>query len=130
MLTRQRLAACNVQTQRRLRDLPSSDQKDDGDHLRVAGSEPRRVVVVVDLQVAGNNTDDELCDCRSSGEVKLVNVGLLEAQGQLLHGLRDEVNSLDMVAWLLVGRSIIGDELRRRRVRCCLLQSKQGRQQE
>ena len=110
-LTRRRLAAGNVQTRRRLRDLPSGDQKDDGDHLRVAGSEPRRVVVVVELQVTGNDAGDELCGCRSSGEVELVAVGLLEAQGQLLRGLRDEVNSLGMVACPLGGRSIVGDEL-------------------
>ena len=78
--------------------MPSGDQKDGGDHLRVAGREPRRVVVVVELQVAGNDAGNKLYGCRSSGEVKFVVVGLLEAQGQLLRGLRDEVNSLDKVA--------------------------------
>ena len=69
------------------------------------------VVVVVELQVAGNNAGDELCGCRSSGEVELVVVVILEAQGQLLCDLRDEVNSLDKVARPLRGRSHVGDEL-------------------
>ena len=84
---------------------------DGGDHLRVARSESRRVVVMVELQVTGNDAGDELCGCRGTGEVGPVVVVLLEAQGQVLRGLRDEENSLGMVACPLGGRSIGGDEL-------------------
>ena len=69
-----------------VRVSPSGDQMDGGGHLREAGSEPRRVVVVVELRVTGNNADDDLCGCQSSGEVELVAVVILEAQGQLLRG--------------------------------------------
>ena len=60
---------------------------DDGGHLRVAGSEPRRGVVVVELKVAGNDASDELCGCRSLGEAELIVAVVLEARGQLLRGL-------------------------------------------
>ena len=110
-LTRRRLAAGDVQTRRRLRDSSSGDQRGGGGHLRVAGSNPRRLVVEVELGVAGNDAGDELCGCRGTGEVGPVVVVLLEAQGQVLRGLRDEVNSLGMVACPLGGRSIVGDEL-------------------
>ena len=82
-------------------------------------------MVEVELGVAGNDADDELCSCRSSGEVELVAVVILEAQGRLLHGLRGAVKSLDMVVCPLGGRSIVSDELRRRRVQWSSLQSKQ-----
>ena len=111
MLTRRRLAAGDVQTRRRLRDSTSGDQRGGGGHLRVAGSNPRRLVVEVKLEVAGNDAGDELCVFRGTGEVEPVVVVLLEAQGQVLRGLRDEVNSLGMVACPLGGRSIVGDEL-------------------
>ena len=68
-------------------------------------------MVEVKLGVAGNDAGDELCGCRGTGEVENVFVVLLEAQGQVLRGLRDEVNSLGMVACPLGGRSICGDEL-------------------
>ena len=67
--------------------------------------------MVAELQVVGNDASNKLCDCRSSGDVELVVVVLLEAQGQVLRGLRDEVKSLGMVACPLGGRSIVGDEL-------------------
>ena len=110
-LTRRRLAAGEVQTWRRLRDSSSGDQRGGGGHLRVAGSNPRRLVVEVKLGVAGNDTGNELCGCRGTGEVGPVVVVILEAQGQVLRGLRDEVNSLGMVACPLGGRSIVDDEL-------------------
>ena len=40
------------------RDRSSGDQKQGGGHLRVAGSEPRRVVVMVGLGVAGAENDE------------------------------------------------------------------------
>ena len=72
---------------------------------------------MVELQVTGNDASDELCGCRSLGEVELVAVVVLEARGQLLCGLCGAVNLLDKVGWQLGGRSYIGDELRWRHVR-------------
>ena len=69
-----------------MRVLPSGDQMDGGGHLRAAGSKPRQGVVV-EIKVTGNNTGNELCGCRSSGEDKLVVAVVLEARGQLLRGL-------------------------------------------
>ena len=40
--------------------MPSGDQIDGGDHLRVAGNELQRLVVVVGLGVTGNIAGDEL----------------------------------------------------------------------
>ena len=94
-----------------MRDPCSGDQMGGGEHLHAAGNEPHRLVVVVELGVAGIDAGDELCGCRGTGEVGPVVVVLLEAQGQVLRGLRDEVNSLGMVACPLGGRSIVGDEL-------------------
>ena len=94
-----------------MRDPCSGDQMGGGEHLRVAGSNPRRLVVEVKLGVARNDAGDELCGCRGTDEVGPVVVLLLKAQGQVLRGLRDEVNSLGMVACPLGGRSIVGDEL-------------------
>ena len=61
--------------------MHSGDQKDSGDHLRDAGSEPCRVVVVGGAGVARNDTGDEFCGGRSSGEVELVARGHGEARG-------------------------------------------------
>ena len=52
--------------------MHSGDQKDSGDHLRDAGSEPRRVVVVGGAGVAGNDGGEHVRGGRSSGEVELV----------------------------------------------------------
>ena len=94
-LTCRRLAAGDVQTRRRVRVSPSGDQMDGGGHLHVAGSEPRRGVVVVELKVAGNDAGDELCGCRSLGEDELVAVVVFEARGQLLRGLCGAVKSVE-----------------------------------
>ena len=75
-MTRRRLAAGDVQTRRRLRDSSSGDQRGGGGHLRVAGSNPRRLVVEVELGVAGNDAGDELCGCRSLGEVETIAGGV------------------------------------------------------
>ena len=45
----------------------SGDQNDGVEHLRVAGSKPHRVVLVVGLVVAGNDAGDKRGDGRSSG---------------------------------------------------------------
>ena len=60
--------------------MHSGDQKDGGDHLRDAGSEPRRLVAVVGAGVAGNVADDEFGGGRSSGEDELVARGHGEAR--------------------------------------------------
>ena len=70
--TRRCLAAGKARRGGAVRVSTSGDQMDGGGHLRDAESEPRRVVVVVGLGVAGNDADDELCGCRSSGEHGLV----------------------------------------------------------
>ena len=40
--------------------MHSGDQKSRGGHLRVAGSKPQLLVVLVELGVAGNGAGDEL----------------------------------------------------------------------
>ena len=78
-LTRRSLAAGDVQARQSLRVSPSGNQMNSGDHLREAGSEPRRVVVVVELQVTGNDAGNELCSYRSSRGEELAVVVILEA---------------------------------------------------
>ena len=95
-----------------MRDLCSGCQNDGGAHLRVAGSEPRRVVVVAGLGVAGNDVGDESSGCRSSGEVELVGAVLMEARGLILHHLRGTVMLVGAMAGPVSGRSLVGDELR------------------
>ena len=88
------------------------------------------MVVAVELGVAGNEAGDELCSCRSSGEVELVAMVTLEAQGQFLRGLRGTVKSLDMVVCPLGGRSIVGDELGSGACGAACCGRGRGRQQE
>ena len=61
--------------------MHSGDQKDGGDHLREAGREPRRMVAVGGVGVAGNVVGDEFGGGQSSGEVELVARGQGEARG-------------------------------------------------
>ena len=82
-----------------------------GGHLRVAGSKPQLLVVVVELGVAGNVAGDDLGGCRSSGEVELEAMGHGEACGEVRWAPGDAVSVLDKVVWPLGGRSIVGDEL-------------------
>ena len=79
--TRRRLAAGKARRGRAVRVLHSGDQKDGGDHLRDAGSEPRRVVAVGGAGVAGNIAGDKFGRGRSSGEDELVARGYREARG-------------------------------------------------
>ena len=46
----------------------SGDQMSGGGHLRVAGSKPQLLVVVVELRVAGNVAGDDFGGRQSSGE--------------------------------------------------------------
>ena len=52
--------------------MHSGDQKDGGDHLRDAGSEPRQVVAVGGAWVVGDDDGENVHGGRSSGEVELV----------------------------------------------------------
>ena len=97
--------------------MHSGDQMDGGGHLRAAGSKPHRGVVVVELKVTGNNVGVELCGWKSLDEAELVVAVVLEARGQLLHGLQGAVSSVDKVAWPLGGRSYVSDELKQWRMR-------------
>ena len=65
----------------------------------------------MELGVAGIDAGDELCGCRSSGELGLVVRGHGEARGVVLRTSGDAVSVLDVVVWPLGGRSIVGDEL-------------------
>ena len=111
-LTRRRLAAGEAKRGGEVRVLCSGCQNDGGAHLRVAGSEPRRVVVVAGLGVAGNDAGDESSGCRSSGEVELVGAVLVEVRGVFLQHLHVTVKLVGTVAGPLDGRSLVGDELR------------------
>ena len=94
-----------------MRDSCSGDQMGGGEHLRVAGSKPRCLVPEVEFGVAGNVAGDELCGCRSSGEVKPEATGHGEAHGVVLRVPASAVSALVKVVWLVGGRSHIGDEL-------------------
>ena len=121
-LTRRRLAAGDVQTRRWSAGSPSGDQKDGGEHLRVAGSKPHRLVVVVELGVAGIDTGEELCSCRVTGVVEPVAREHGEGRAMVLRAPGDAVELTAMVVRPLDGRSLVGDELVRRRVRVSYVQ--------
>ena len=52
-----------------MRDPCSGDLMGGGEHLYAAGNEPHRLVVVVELGVAGIDAGDELCGCQGTGVV-------------------------------------------------------------
>ena len=82
-----------------------------GEHLRVAGSELRRLVAVGGAGVAGNVADDDLGGRRSPGEVKTVAMRHSEARGVVLRVPAGAVSVLDAMLWSVGGRSHVGDEL-------------------
>ena len=92
--------------------MHSGDQMSGGGHLRVAGSKPQLLVVVVELGVAGNIAGDDLGGRRSSAEVEHGARGHGEARGVVLRVSASAVSALDMVVWPVGGRSHVGDELR------------------
>ena len=105
MPTRRRLAAGDVQTQRRC-------------GIRPPATKWMAEAIYVKLGVSRIEWWWWLrCGCQCSGEVELIAGVILEAQDQLLRGLHGAVKSLYMVVCPLGGRSIIGDELRRRHLR-------------
>ena len=85
---------------------------DGGGHLRVAGSKPQLLVVLVGLGVARNGAGDDFGDRWSSAEVKLDARGHGEARGVMLWVPAGAVSALDTVVWPVGGRSHVGDELR------------------
>ena len=116
-LTRWRLAAGDVQTRRWSAGSPSGDQKDGGEYLCVAGGEPRRLVVVVELGVAGIDAGDEPGGCRGTGVVETVAREHGEERARVLRVPGVAVKLMATVVWPLDGRSLVGDELVWRRVR-------------
>ena len=100
-----------------MRDPPSGDQKDGGEYLRVAEGEPRRLVLVVGLGVAGIDAGDEPCGCRGTGVVETVAREHGEERARVLRVPGVAVKLMATVVWPLDGRSLVGDELVRRRVR-------------
>ena len=100
-----------------MRVCSSGDQKDGGEHLRVAGGEPRRLVVVVELGVAGIDAGDEPGGCRGTGVVETVAREHGEERARVLRVPGVAVELMATVVRPLDGRSLVGDELVRRRVR-------------
>ena len=91
--------------------MHSGDQKSGGGHLRVAGSKPQLLVVVVELGVAGNVAGDDLGGRRSSGEDESEATGHGEVRGEVRWAPGDAVSVLDTVVWPVVSRRHVGDEL-------------------
>ena len=115
-----------------MRDSSSGDQMDGGEYLRVAGSKPHRLVVMVELGVAGIDAGDEPCGCRGTGVVEPVAREHGEGRAMVLRAPGDAVKLTAMVVRPLDGRSLVGDELVRRRVRVSYvrwLRSSRGRKE-
>ena len=91
--------------------MHSGDQKSRGGHLRVAGSKPQLLVVLVELEVARNGAGDDLGGRRRSGDDEPEATGHGEARGEVLRVPASAVSALDMVVWPVGGRSHVGDEL-------------------
>ena len=110
-LTHWRLAAGEARRGGGVRDPCSSDQMGGGEHLLAAGNEPHRLVVVVELGVAGIDAGDELCGCRGTGVVELVAREHAEGRAMVLRAPGDAVKLTAMVVRPLDRRSLVGDEL-------------------
>ena len=81
--TRRRLASDEAERGGESGFVHSGDQKSRGGHLRVVGSKPQLLVVVVELGVAGNGAGDDLGGRRSSGDDELKAMGHGEARGEV-----------------------------------------------
>ena len=82
-----------------------------GEHLHAARNEPHRLVVVVELGVAGIDAGDEPCGCRGTGVVEPVAREHGEGRAMVLRAAGDAVKLTAMVVRPLDGRSLVGDEL-------------------
>ena len=91
--------------------MHSGDQKSRGGHLRVAGSKPQLLVVLVELGVAGNGAGDDLGGRQSSGDDEHEATEHGEARGEVLRVPAVAVSVLDKVVWPVGGRSHVGEEL-------------------
>ena len=89
----------------------SGDQMGGGEHLHAAGNEPHRLVVVVELGVAGIDAGDEPCGCRGMVLVESVAREHGEEREMVLRAPGDAVKLMAMVVRPLDGRSLVGDEL-------------------
>ena len=65
----------------------------------------------MELGVAGNVASDELCGCRSSGEVEPEATWHGEACGEVLWASTSAVSALVTVVWPVGGPSHVGDKL-------------------
>ena len=88
--------------------MHSGDQKDGGDHLRDAGSEPHRVVAVGGAGVAGNIVGDEFGGGRSLDKLGLVARRHDKARGVVLRRLGSVVRLAGKVVWPWHDRSLVG----------------------
>ena len=93
--------------------MHSGDQMSGGGYLRVAGSKPQLLVVLVELGVAGNGVGDDFGGRRSSDDDEPEATEHGEARGEVLRVPTSVVSALDMVVWPVGGQSHVGDELRR-----------------
>ena len=82
-----------------------------GEHLRVDGRKPHRLVAEVELGVAENVAGNELCGCRSSREVEPEATGHGEARGVVLRVPASARSVLDMGVLPGGGRSHVSDKL-------------------
>ena len=71
----------------------------------------------MELGVAGIDAGDEPCGCRSTGVVEIVAREHGEGHAMALRVPGVAVKLMATVVWPLDGRSVVGDELVRRRVR-------------
>ena len=103
--------------------MHSGDQKDDGDHLRDAGSELRRVVAVGGAGVAGDDDGEHVRGGRSSGEVELVASRHDEGRAGVLRAPSSALKTMACSVATQRGCGHDGDVRWRRRVRPSSVQS-------
>ena len=115
--TRRCLAAGEARRGGAMRVSCSGDQNDGRARLSHAGSEPRRVVVVVGLGVAGNDAGDEFGGGRSLDKLGLVARRHGEVHGAVLRAAWATANTMACSESRQCGCGHDGDMRRRRRVR-------------
>ena len=110
--TRRRLATGEAKRGGAVRVSPTGYSSRHRWALRLAGSEPRQVVLVVGLGVAGNGAGDVFGGGRSSGELEPVARKHGEAHELVRWVPGSVVKLVDRVAQSLGCRNLVGDELR------------------